>query len=301
MDNAMNITKNSLPKLKTQGYLPTPEVLANWGDKTKILVSSSAGCLAKQNYEGEMSGKGMDSPAATLLYFDGQERIEIMKTNHPRAKPRFCVACDYIDIKGGGFWESFKAVGNGGTFELKPFWQKIHPKLGEKAKVEMIESMTLYLVGGDSTNPVSFTQDLLATKALFGDAVRWKFESDLKSEIEFYGKNSPTMFLSIKFNGAAFKGLPGFNHYDYTSPWNIQVGIYSGDFDVTEDPEANVPSWYKENPKFVKHVRKRKQMIADVSSWEIMRHKKFGEVPYFDWRAETNPREYSYQLKKKKT
>jgi hypothetical protein len=156
--------------------------------------------------------------------------------------------------------------------------------------------VTLYLVGGDSTNPVSFTQDLLATKALFGDAVRWKFESDLKSEIEFYGKNSPTMFLSIKFNGAAFKGLPGFNHYDYTSPWNIQVGIYSGDFDVTEDPEANVPSWYKENPKFVKHVRKRKQMIADVGRWAIRRHKKDGEIPSFIARVGLNSFEYDNNL-----
>lgn len=298
VDNAMNITRNSLPKLKTQGYLPTPEVLASWGNETRIIVSSSAGCLAKQNYEGEMSGKGMDFPAATLLYFNGQERIEIMKTNHPRAKPRFCVACDYIDLTGGGFWESFKAVGNGGTFELKPFWQKIHPKLSEKAKTEMIESMTLYLVGGDGTNPVSFTQDLLATKALFGDAVRWRseFESNLALQIKYYSGSLDALFLSIKFNGLAFKGLPGFDHYDFTSPWNIQVGIYSGDFEVTEDPEANVPSWYKENPKFLKHVQKRKQMIADVSSWEIRRHKKFGEIPDHKDRAKRWPFEYGYKL-----
>jgi hypothetical protein len=164
--------------------------------------------------------------------------------------------------------------------------------------VEMIESVTLYLVGGDSTNPVSFTQDLLATKALFGNAVRWRseFGTKLKSKIEFHGESHDAMFLSIKFNGLAFKGLPGFDHYDFNSPWNIQVGIYSGDFDVTEDPEANVPSWYKENPKFVKHVRKRKQMIADTSSWEIRRHKKFGEIPDHKDRAKRWPFEYGYKL-----
>jgi hypothetical protein len=240
-----------------------------------------------------MSGKGMDFPAATLLYFNGQERIAIMKTNHPRAKPRFCVACDYIDITGGGFWESFKVVGNGGTSELKPYWQKIHPKLSEKAKGEMIESVTLYLVGGTS-KPIS------AAVKSSGGVIKIDFQGTLKKKLDKDYSNG-AIFLSLKFNGAAFNGLPGFNHYDFNSPWNIQVGIYSGDFDVTEDPEANVPSWYKENPKFVKHVRKRKQMIADTSSWEIRRHKKFGEVPYFDWRAETNSREYSYQLKKKKT
>jgi hypothetical protein len=233
----------------------------------------------------------MDFPAATLLYFNGQERIEIMKTNHPRAKPRFCVACDYIDITGGGFWESFKAVGNGGTFELKPFWQKIHPKLIEKAKVEMIESVTLYLVGGGQPEPVT------AKVSTENNLVKIKFDEGLRgltrpNKAQKYG----AIFLSLKFNGTAFNGLPGINHYDYTSPWNIQVGIYSGDFDVTEDPEANVPSWYKENPKFVKHVRKRKQMIADVSSWEIRRHKKFGEVPSFRFRRDRYRREYDTEL-----
>jgi hypothetical protein len=104
------------------------------------------------------------------------------------------------------------------------------------------------------------------------------------------------MFLSIKFNGLAFKGLPGFDHYNFSSPWNIQVGIYSGDFEVTEAPEANVPSWYKENPKFVKYVQKRKRMIADTSSWEIRRHKKDGEVPSFIARVELNRFEYDNNL-----
>jgi len=122
--------------------------LAYLGNRTKIVVSSSAGCMAKQNLSGELSGKGIDFPAATLLYFNGKEHIEIMPTNHPRSKPRFCVVCDYIDITGGGFWESFKAVGNGGTFELKPYWQKIHPKLGEDggAKPRFIDSVILWMI-----------------------------------------------------------------------------------------------------------------------------------------------------------
>ncbi len=106
------------------------------------------------------------------------------------------------------------------------------------------------------------------------------------------------MFLSIKFNGLAFKGLPGFDHYDFNSLWNIQVGIYSGDFEVTENPDANLPSWYKENPKFVKYAQKRKRMIADMESWEIRRYKIFGEVPDFLLRKQSWPREYAYPLKR---
>jgi hypothetical protein len=135
-----------------------------------------------------------------------------------------------------------------------------------------------------------------------------------------------------KFNGAAFKGLPGFDHYDFNSPWNIQVGIYSGDFDVTENPEPNVPSWVKndpvykgdcevtedtegkmpswfendpvysggcevkKNPALKESVRKRKRMIANMSSWEIRRHKKFGEVPSFRFRRDIYRREYDTEL-----
>jgi hypothetical protein len=134
--------------LQTKGYLPNKVDLAYLGNRTKIVVSSSAGCMAKQNLSGELSGKGMDFPAATLLYFNGKEHIEIMPTNHPRSKPRFCVACDYIDITAGGFWESFKAVGNGGSFEMKPYWQKIHPKLGEDggAKPRFIDSVILWMI-----------------------------------------------------------------------------------------------------------------------------------------------------------
>jgi len=36
----------------------------------------------------------------------------------------------------------------------------------------------------------------------------------------------------------------------------------------------------------------------DPAKWQIMRHKEFGEVPYFDWRAEQWPTEFSYQIKK---
>ncbi len=145
--------------LQTRGYLPDKIDLAYLGNRTKIVVSFSAGCMAKQNLSGELSGQGMDFPAATLLYFNGKEHIEIMKTNHPRAKPRFCVSCDYIDINCGGFWESFKAVGDDGTFELKPYWEKIHPKLGEVgvAKPEFINSVVLWIIENGETKPYDGT------------------------------------------------------------------------------------------------------------------------------------------------
>jgi hypothetical protein len=224
------------------------------------------------------------------------------------------VACDYIDITGGGFWESFKAVGNGGTFELKPYWQKIHPMLGENAKAEIIKSVTLYLVPGNS-KPIS------ASVKSVGSVIKIDFQGALKKKLDKDYSNG-AIFLSLKFNGSAFKGLPGFNQYDFDSPWNIQVGIYSGGFEVTEAPEPKMPSWFKndpvytgdfevmedpegkmsswyknkKDPVFEENVRRRKQMIADMSSWEIRRHKKDGEVPSFIARVGFNSFEYDNNL-----
>jgi hypothetical protein len=166
--------------------------------------------------------------------------------------------------------------------------------------------------------------------------VRWKFESDLAVQIKYYGESLGAMFLSLKFNGTAFNGLPGFDHYDFNSPWNIQVGIYSGDFDVTENPEPKMPSWFKtdpvytgdceakkdtegkmpswfkndpvysggyevkQNPALEESVRKRKRMIADMSSWEIRRHKENGEIPDFRWRMYSYPPEYHNNVIKAK-
>ncbi len=193
--------------LQTRGYLPDKVDLAYLGSRTKIVVSSSAGCMAKQNLSGELSGQGMDFPAATLLYFNGKEHIEIMKTNHPRAKPRFCVSCDYIDINCGGFWASFKAVGDDGTFELKPYWEKIHPKLSDEAKGKMIESVTLYMVKSGKAYIMRIVEKRYANEAM---KIRLEAEdgSDLKARLKYFGKNSPTMFLSIMFNSRRFSACP---------------------------------------------------------------------------------------------
>jgi hypothetical protein len=298
VDNAMNITKNSLPKLKTQGYLPTPEVLANWGDKTKILVSSSAGCLAKQNVDGELSGQGMDYPAATLLYFDGDERIEIMPTSHPKAKPRFAVSCDYIDIKNQGFWEYFKAVGKGGTFELKPFWEKIHPKLGED-KPKFIDSVVLWIIENDEAKPYN------GTMTVSGSIFKVILPDTLPDKLKSRSKHIDALFLSLKFNGAAFKGVPGFNHYDFTSPWNIQIELFNKVFEeglkAIDDLRCQ-PGFGMSEKEIVLQLealnkRKDEKRFEDMA---IRRHKENGEIPDFEWRMTNWPAEFANSVIKQK-
>jgi len=72
-------------------------------------------------------------------------------------------------------------------------------------------------------------------------------------------------------------GKKAFEHYDFTSPWNIQVGIYQ-------------KSW------FGKKEVDLKKSGSDLSSWEIMRHKKDGEVPSFLARVDFDYIEYDNKL-----
>ncbi len=246
--------------------------------------------MPKQNLHGEMSGQGMEFPSGSKVDETGKiTLVKVRDENNPAAKPRFCVACDYIDIMGGGFWEYFRAVGNGGTFEMKPYWQKIHPKLSENNKVEMIESVALYLVPG-KLRPIS------AVVKSAGGVIKIDFQGTLKKKLDKDYSNG-AIFLSIKFNGTAFNGLLGFNHYDFKSPWNIQVGIYSGDLEVNGDLAPHIRAKYKNDPAVVDYVhRKKKQILKNMGSWEIRRHEKFGEIPSFRYRKDRYRSEYDTKL-----
>jgi hypothetical protein len=203
------------------------------------------------------------------------------------------VACDYIDIKGGGFWESFKAVGNGGTFELKPFWEKIHPKLGKDgaAKPKFINSVVLWIIENGEAKPYD------GTTTVSGNTFKVTLPDTLPDKLKSRSKYIEALFISLKFNGTAFNGLPGFNHYDFTSPWNIQVGIYSGGLEVNGDLAPHIGSKYKNDPEVVDYVhRKRQQMNKNMGSWEIRRHKKDGEIPSFIARVGLNSFEYDNNL-----
>ena len=293
--------------LQTNGYHPdsiaTQQVA--WEKHTKVLVSASTGPIPKQNLNGEMCGTGMELPSGTRINPDGT--LVLKKCRVKTARPRFCVACDYIDVLKDGFWEYFRAVDNDGTFEMKPYWHKIHPKLNEHTKAEMIESVMLYVVGSDGTNCVAANKVKKSNyKMLFGDAVRWKFEADLSSELEFYGKNSPTMFLSLKFNSSAFKGLSGFGHYDFNSPWNIQIEIFNK---IYEDRLQEVTSkshlisglsggYEAYHQVEAMNKRKKENPLEDLA---IRRHKDNGEIPDFEWRMANWPIEFSnITIKQKK-
>jgi hypothetical protein len=78
------------------------------------------------------------------------------------------------------------------------------------------------------------------------------------------------------------------------------VGIYSADLDLFENPENSLQPGYEKDLIALKIVDKKKQILerrrANMGSWEIMRHKKFGEIPSFKWRNRKSKREYVCNL-----
>jgi hypothetical protein len=145
---------------------------------------------------------------------------------------------------------------------MKPYWGKIHPKLRENAKEKLIESVTLYLVGGGNflpciAKPVLRNNDSLGLD--LGKQIRRSMEEDYTIDV---------FFISIKFNGDAVKWIDGFSQYNYDSPWNIQVGIYSERHDLFENPKDSLLPGFTEKKKALLERRR-----ANMSSWEIRRHK----------------------------
>lgn len=291
-------TANQPAHIRTRGYHPEDPASKNvaWNKRTRVFVTASAGPIPKQNLKGEMSGQGMEYPSAGKIVFNGNTpEITLVKSRRATAKPRFAVACDYIDIMEGGFWEYFKGVGSDGEFELKIHWKKIHPLFPQEKMADFVESVTLWLVG-DASERIQGT----IYRGVSG-AIRIKFPKSLQlklrpNKIDLIGG----FFLSMKFRSSAVQHLPGFKDYDYESPWNIQIGIYDGKGrEVQDRPENHKP--FIDSPLGQYINNKRHTPDTDPAKWKILRHEKFGEVPYFDWRAEQWPAEFSYQIKKSKT
>ncbi len=236
--------------------------------------------------------QGMEYPSGSKINADGT--ITLLKSGKDQAKPRFAVACDYIDIMENGFWEYFKAVGSDGEFELKICWEKIHPEFPEGKKGEFIESVTLFLLGDTGAKKE------VAVPKLNGQNLKIGFPANLKKKLKPNKMSANSaIFLSVKFNADAMHHLPGFKDYDYESPWNIQVGIYDkAGREVQDRPENHKP--VLDSPLGHWINKKLNTPDKDPAKWQIMRHKKDGEVPSFLWRCGIDFSEYGNELKRMK-
>ena len=282
----------------TAGY-PSQETSlksGNWAGRTKLLVSASAGPIPKQNHAGEMSCQGMETPSGSRILLDGNETIEVISSKRDSAKPRFCVACDYIDIMRGGFWEYFRAVGSDGTFEMKPYWEKIHPDLSDADKEALIESISLYSVGDFGAKPPDQSK-----ATLHGNALRFKFSNTLADKMKPNKSSSTSItFVSIKFNGGIISSLAGFKNYDFDSSWNIQVELYNK---VYEDGMKKIAlrtgsdyEYLHTDSEIEKLIKRRDS--NKLEDFSIRRNKNNGEIPDHKERSKMWPNEFYYNINK---
>lgn len=138
-------------------------------------------------------------------------------------------------------------------------------------KTDFFASLTLWLVGKKETVKYEAVKGSLSAD---GITLNVKFSKKLSLKIRSKDTRfTGAIFLTLSFGKTAVSHLPGFDDYKYDSPWNIQVGFY-------DDRGREV---------------KGRTDVAPVK-WQIMRHKKDGEIPSFLWRSNNFISEYDNEL-----
>jgi hypothetical protein len=233
-----------------------------------------------------MSGQGMEYPSGSKVILNGEQKITLVKSGCATAKPRFAVACDYIDIMNEGFWEYFRAVGDNGEFELKICWEKIHPRFPEAKKAIFIKDVSFWIVTDGGTDQISQN-----SMELRGNSLRLTFSSDLSTQLEFFAESQGALFVSFKFNESAMSAITGFENYSYKSHWNIQIGTYDRIGREIQGGDSNYRP-VLDGPLGLNISRELNGPSNSQSKWFILRHKKFGEIPSFRFRRDVYKHEY---------
>ncbi len=273
--------------MTTKGYSleSATDQLKKLGDKTRIIVTGSAGPIPVQNLNGEMQGYGWDIPTATIIDFSNGETIKTLTANNQTAKPRFAVAMDYYDLIGNGVFHGKDPTSTSylNTHKLFP-----DSKDHEQTLFDLDLDMDKKGFISSEDNPYIFTAKLddglpdvlFVEKITFYGYKGDKQFSKISPELTVVNKTIQLMFDSFEFNRCLLKALEqviflsikfnnnllntlGFKQYNFDSPWVIRIQI---------DKRIN-------------------------GGYRIIRHTQHGEIPNLFWYNKNFPDEYPYQGK----
>lgn len=259
--------------LTEQSMDPT-ELSAAFDPGPRVLVSGCGGPIAVQHHYGEgaagtqirgLKNWGLDWPSASLIKFNGDEDSlqRILPKNTPTAQPRFAVALDFVDLLEYKVFIHFESGENETRFNVV-----LNEQLPEQQFIETL-SLYAYPVNEWLAFPleISNRQDNRFVAAM-SKQDNYKFEEDV---IE---KKNKILFLSIKFNNNLEKEI-GYQQYNFGSNWNFQIQmnkIRRVDYDQ----------------------RTGEEIVVKGPGYHIRRHKKFGEVPNFDFYTDNFSSLYMY-------
>lgn len=282
-------------------YAPQPDGRYEYqsqANKAMFLVTASGGSMPVQNYRGEMLGNGLAPPSGSSVKFGGAKpEIRVIEYNGGNAKPRFCVAMDFMDILGPeatkdkeGVIERFECLKDLGITSRSV---EIDFRLNAKRfpDVQIFKSAKLHVYVKSSKSYISMPIEIKyigKTEYKFFLKNSW-FETPkawgLKILQESVKTDESPYFIEFEFERGDLSAKLGYQQYDFNSRWIIQIEMK----DRTEPRYQWVPG--EESPVLVD---------VKIDGFRFQRHEKYGEVPSFKWRGENHDGEYQVPSKYKR-
>jgi hypothetical protein len=219
--------------------------LFNDSSASRVAVSSCGGPIGVQNFKGELFGWNLMPPSGTLIDIDAQgpnELRRIVAAKYRSARPRFCVALDYVQVhskkqviawipKSDPGWYLI-VVGN--ILEAKPFLKRmcLH---AWNASFKRFSTYELNIT------PVEGHQ------CLYNCYISDHEELFRKILSKWDGGQSGQVFAQIDFN-EELASLPIYSHYNFNDPWIFRVDVERNPgtqpFIVpARDSRCEIPEW----------------------------------------------------------
>ncbi len=248
-------------RMRVRGYEPQEpgddddygftETFKYSGGNTRVIVSSCGGPIGGQNYSGELFGWNLQPPSAGLLKSDkyGVDEVRRIIAKQSSAKPRFCVALDYIEtyvgkpvirwvamqqtpnarssanVRQAQYWMVLDNVLFGGEFVAKVeffVWSAAAAHSGQRSSDASAAS-----TGGYRSFAASLSK-LSATDGSKEEPPRIVYGMTLSDEAGFYAAAARSAkapaFARITFN-QSLKVRSCYSQFNFDDPWVFPIKI----------------------------------------------------------------------------
>ena len=205
----------------------------------RILVSGSGGPVAKQNYQKEIQGHGMDHPQGCWIDVT-KDQIHTTRCTLPESQPRLAVALEYMQIMGDGFFNYlFCAEDELHTGQLQAYFSNTDLPLTciETIKLHYVLNETMAYEGFVSWQSSQQESNVLTLNVSEGLKLWMRVISKEKL-------NKYRFYLSIHFN-QTLAHQPAYQAYNTEPPWCFPVYIDydSNRFSKIIDPKQGGLPW----------------------------------------------------------
>lgn len=213
---------------------------------SRVVVSSCGGPIGVQNLKGELYGWNLMPPSGTLIDIDidgPAELRRVVPTKYNAARPRFCVALDYVQVHCNRQVLAWIPTGNHGHYWLV---------FGNVLEIQhCIARVSLYVWDG---KPKKFTEFICAVAPMPDHAPIYNFY--IANYEAFFQKalsrksedlSEKHIFVQVNFD-QTLAANPLYSHYNFDDPWIFRVDVQSNEgtqpfITPAGDRRAEIPDW----------------------------------------------------------